>query len=129
MRSVAFYCNKSFMTILGIGIDITEVVRIRRLYGKTPSFLKRFFTPEEIAYCLKGKNACERIAARFSAKEAVIKALDRKDLPLKAISISKTETGRPEVALKGAGLKGVTVMLSLSHTANYACASAIAFKA
>ncbi len=116
------------MTVLGIGIDITEVDRIRRLYKKTPSFLKRFFTTEEIAYCLKGKNTCERIAARFSAKEAVIKALDRKDLPLKAISISKAETGRPEVTLKAAGLKGIRVMLSLSHTANYACASAIAVK-
>ena len=114
--------------ILGIGIDITEVARIRRLYRKTPSFLKRFFTPEEIAYCLKGKNVCERIAARFSAKEAVIKALDRKDLSLKAIAISKSETGRPEVALKAAGFKGIRVMLSLSHTANYACASAIAIK-
>lgn len=116
------------MTINGIGIDITEVARIRRLYKKSPSFLKRFFTPEEITYCLKGKNICERIAARFSAKEAVIKALDRKDLPLKDIAVSKAETGRPEVTLKGAGLKGVTVMLSLSHTANYACASAIAVK-
>ena len=115
--------------VCGIGIDITEVARIRRLYKRTPSFLKRFFTPEEIAYCLKGRNICERIAARFSAKEAVIKALDRKDLPLKAISISKTETGRPEVALKGTGLKGLTVMISLSHTANYACASAIVLQA
>jgi holo-[acyl-carrier protein] synthase len=114
--------------VRGIGIDITEVSRVRRLYKKTPSFLKRFFTPEEIAYCLKGRNTCERIAARFSAKEAVIKALDRKDLPLKNIAISKAETGRPEVTLKGAGLKGITVMLSLSHTANYACASAIAVK-
>ena len=117
------------MIILGVGIDITEVARIRRLYKRTPSFLKRFFTSEEIAYCLKGKNTCERIAARFSAKEAVIKALDRKDLPLRDISIAKAETGRPKVALKGTGLKGITVMLSLSHTANYACASAIAFKA
>ncbi|MFA6433505.1 MAG: holo-ACP synthase [Elusimicrobiales bacterium] len=119
--------KKRAATVCGVGIDITEVSRIRRLYKKTPSFLKRFFTTEEIAYCLKGKNVCERIAARFSAKEAVIKALDRKDLPLKAISISKTGTGRPEVALNGAGLKGVTVMLSLAHTADYACASAVAF--
>ena len=116
------------MIILGIGIDITEVSRIRRLYGKNPAFLKRFFTSEEIIYCLKGKNAAERIAARFAAKEAVIKALDRKDLALKDISVSKTETGRPVVALKAPGLKGLTVMLSLSHTENYACASAVAFK-
>jgi len=113
--------------VCGIGIDITEVARIRRLYRKNPAFLKRFFTPEEIVYCLKGKNVCERIAVRFAAKEAVIKALDRKDLPLKAVSVSKTETGRPGVELKGPGLRGLTVMLSLSHTADYACASAVAF--
>jgi len=119
----------SAAAVCGVGIDITEVARIRRLFRKTPAFLNRFFTPEEIAYCLNGKNACERIAARFSAKEAVIKALDRKDLPLKSIAISKAETGRPKVGLRGSGLKGITVMLSLSHTENYACASAIAFKA
>lgn len=121
--------KKNAPAVCGIGIDITEVARIRRLYRKNPSFLTRFFTPGEIAYCLKGKNAAERIAARFAAKEAVIKALDRKDLPLKAISVSKEETGRPVVALKGPGLRGLTVMLSLSHTENYACASAVAFKA
>jgi holo-[acyl-carrier protein] synthase len=113
--------------VCGIGIDITEVARIRRLYARNPSFLGRFFTAEEIAYCRKGKNVCERIAARFSAKEAVIKALDRTDLPLKSISVSKAETGRPEVTLSGPGLKGLKVLVSLSHTANYACASAIVF--
>ncbi|HBB65718.1 MAG: holo-[acyl-carrier-protein] synthase [Elusimicrobia bacterium GWA2_56_46] len=118
----------SAAAVCGIGVDITEVARIRRLYEKNPAFLKRFFTREEIAYCLKGRNIYERIAARFSAKEAVIKALDRKDLPLKAIAVSKTGTGRPAVALKGPGLGGISVMLSLSHTENYACASAVAFK-
>jgi len=120
--------KKSAPAVCGIGIDITEVARIRKLYRKNPEFLKRFFTPEEVAYCLKGKNIFERIAVRFAAKEAVIKALDRKDLPLKAISVSKAGTGRPGVALKGPGLKGLKVMLSLSHTGNYACASAVAFK-
>ena len=120
--------KKNAPAVCGIGIDITEVARIRRLYRKNPGFLKRFFTPEEISYCLKGKNIAERIAARFAAKEAVIKALDRKDLALKDISVSKAETGRPVVVLKGPGLKGLTVMLSLSHTENYACASVVAFK-
>jgi holo-[acyl-carrier protein] synthase len=112
--------------ICGVGIDITEVSRIKKLYASNRGFLKRFFTEEEAAYCLRGKNVCERIAARFSAKEAVIKALDRKDLPLKSISISKAESGRPLVRVKG--LKGVTLMLSLSHTANYACACAVAVR-
>lgn len=114
------------MLVYGVGIDMTEVSRVKRLYAKNPAFLKRFFTPEEAAYCLKGKNLYERIAARFSAKEAVIKALDRKDLSFKSISVSKAETGRPVVAIKG--LKGVSVMLSISHTAHYACAAAIALK-
>ena len=120
--------KKDAPAVLGIGVDITEVARIRTLYLKNPGFLKRFFTPEEIAYCRKGANIHERIAARFSAKEAVIKALDRKDLPLKAISVSKTATGRPVAVLKGRGLKGITIMLSLSHTSRYACASAVALK-
>jgi holo-[acyl-carrier protein] synthase len=113
--------------VCGIGIDITEVARIRKIYSKSPSSFGRFFTAEELAYCRRGKNVCERLAARFSAKEAVIKALDRTDLPLRSISVSKAETGRPEIALKGPGLKGFKVLVSLSHTADYACASAIAF--
>lgn len=111
----------------GIGVDIIEVERVRRLCGRQPAFLRRFFTPAELAYCRKGKNFHERLAARFCAKEAVIKALDRKDLPLKSVSVVRSATGRPEVRLSGPGLKGVTVRLSLSHTSNYACASAIAF--
>ena len=114
------------MAVYGVGIDMTEVSRVKRLYARNPSFLKRFFTPEEAAYCLKGKNIYERIAARFSAKEAVIKALDMKNLAFKSISVSKTETGRPVVKIKG--LKGFSVILSISHTARYACAAAVAMK-
>ena len=110
--------------VLGIGVDIEEVARVRRLCRKTPGFLKRFFTSEELAYC-RGVNMFERLAARFAAKEAVIKALDRKDLPLSSISVSKTATGRPSVTVEGAGLEGLKIMLSLSHTARYACASAV----
>ena len=113
--------------LCGIGIDITEVGRIRRLCARTPSFLGRCFTAGEIAYCRKGRNVYERLAARFSVKEAVIKALDRKDLPLKSISVYSAGTGRPEVELKAPGLKGFRVLISLSHTADYACASAVAF--
>jgi len=112
--------------VYGVGIDITEVPRIKRLYGKNPEFLKRFFTPGEAAYCLKGKNIYERMAAGFAAKEAVIKALDRKDLLLRSICIVNSGTGRPMVKIRG--LKGVSVMLSLSHTAHYSYAAAIAVK-
>ena len=111
----------------GIGVDITEVDRVRRLHARSPAFLGKCFTAGELAYCRRGKNVYERLAARFSAKEAVIKALDRRDLPLKSIEISNTGTGRPEVKIKAPGLKAFTVLVSLSHTANYACASVAAF--
>lgn len=113
--------------IIGIGVDITEVERIRRLYEKRPSFFKRFFTGNEIDYCLQGKNTAERLAARFAAKEAVIKALDRKNLPLKSISVSHSGTGKPEVSVRVRGLENVKLMLSMSHTPAYACAYVIAF--
>jgi len=111
----------------GIGVDITEVYRIRRLCAGSPAFLGRCFTAGELAYCRKGKNVYERLAARFAAKEAVIKALDRRDLPLKSIEVSNTETGRPEVTIKAPGFSDFTVLVSLSHTSSCACASAAAF--
>ncbi|MBU2573159.1 MAG: holo-ACP synthase [Elusimicrobia bacterium] len=115
-------------SIAGIGIDIIEVARIRKIFGKHPASLKRFFTPEETRYCLKSRNKYERIAARFAAKEAVIKALDIKNLRLKDIPVSKAETGRPGVVLAGAGFKNTRIMLSLTHTAAYACAVAVALR-
>ena len=120
--------KKSVPAIAGIGIDITEVARIRKIFGKHPASLKRFFTPEETRYCLKSRNKYERIAARFAAKEAVIKALDMTSLPLKAISVTKAETGRPCVVLSGARFKNTRIMLSLTHTADYACAVAIVLR-
>lgn len=112
--------------VRGVGIDMTEVARVRKIFGKRPAFLKRFFSPEETRYCLAGKNRYERMAARFAAKEAVIKALDMPGLRLKDISVSRTAKGQPRVSLARAGVKGARIMLSLTHTADYACAVAIA---
>lgn len=113
-------------SVLGVGIDMTEVARIKKIFGKRPAFLKRFFTPEETRYCLAGRNRCERIAARFAAKEAVIKALDMTGLRLKDIPVSRTATGQPRVSLARAGVKDTKILLSLTHTADYACAIAVA---
>jgi len=118
--------KKSVSAISGIGIDIIEVTRIKKIFRKHPAFLKRFFTPEEITYCLNGENKYERIAARFAAKEAVIKALDMKTLRLKDISVSKAGTGRPGVVLAGVKFKNTRIMLSLTHTPVCACAVAVA---
>ena len=58
-----------------IGLDIVEVPRIRRIIRRTPGFLERVFTAEEIAYCRGHKDPWPHYAVRFAAKEAVWKAL------------------------------------------------------
>ena len=64
------------MTIVGLGMDATEVPRIAESlerYGER--FLHRVFTPEEIAYCMRRKNPAPHLAGRFAAKEAGMKAI------------------------------------------------------
>lgn len=114
------------LEVAGLGVDLAEVARIRALARRSPGFLKRVFTPAELAYALKGSNRFERLAARFAVKEAVIKALDATDIPLKNIEVENTASGRPQVTVKN--LPGARLMVSISHTSRYACASVIAFK-
>jgi holo-[acyl-carrier protein] synthase len=64
------------MRIIGIGLDASDIPRIRKTverYGDR--FLHRIFTPGELAYCLRKRDPSESLAARFSAKEAAMKAL------------------------------------------------------
>ena len=63
--------------ISGLGIDSVQVDRIKKAskrWGK--SFLRRLFTDRELDYCFRHKNPYPSLAARFAAKEALIKALD-----------------------------------------------------
>ena len=102
-----------------------EVARIRELAERNPGFLKRFFTAGELAYSSESRNKYERLAARFAVKEAVIKALDAKNLPLKNIEVENAASGRPQVRVKGR--PGTRLMVSISHTGTHAVASVIAF--
>ena len=64
------------MTIIGTGIDATDIPRIERVlrrYGDR--FLERIFTPAEVAYCQRRRNPAPHLAGRFAAKEAAMKAL------------------------------------------------------
>lgn len=118
--------NARLPAVSGLGVDLAEVARVRRL-ASSRRFLARVFTPGELAYAMKGRNKYERLAARFAVKEAVIKALDETSLPLSAIEVENTESGRPRVGVKGR--PGLQLMVSISHTATYAVAAVIAFKA
>lgn len=107
--------------IEGVGIDIVEVERIKRLYEKFgEKFLNRVFTEFEIKYSLSRSNPFPHLAARFAAKEAVIKALKGADgLNIKAIEVLNNEKGAPEVRVVGLDKK---FFLSISHEKKYAIA-------
>lgn len=115
------------MELIGIGVDLIEVARIQRL-AKNARFLTKVFTKEEIRYCSSRKNKWQHFAVRFSAKEAVWKALNRSGVRWRDIGVERRGNGRPEVHLHHKKFGDVTVLLSLSHTERYAAASAVAFK-
>ncbi len=123
------------MRIIGIGTDIAEIDRIENMLEKHPeSFPSRVFTPSEIRYC-QGKNRGERFAARWAAKEAVMKAFGTgwtKDVGWTDIEVVRSESGKPSIRLHGGALRlskelGITeVQISLSHCQTLALAFATA---
>lgn len=121
--------------ILGTGIDIIEVARIRDSFAKFGErFVNRILLPDEIAYCLGHKDPAPFLAVRFAAKEAISKAFGTgigAQLGWQDMEIRRRESGEPFVILHGKGMKlletrnGKHVLVSLSHTVNYATAVAI----
>jgi holo-[acyl-carrier protein] synthase len=104
-----------------VGIDIVEVKRIARLRNH-PHFLKKFFSPAEIKYCLSKKNCGQHLAVRFAAKEAVWKCLPKK-VGLARIEVRNNSDGQPQIYLAGKLCRRVRI--SLSHTRATAVAAAI----
>ena len=121
--------------ILGVGIDIIEVARIATSYERFGErFVHRILLPDEIAYCQTHKNPAPFIAARFAAKEAISKAFGTGiggALAWQDMEIRRKETGEPFVVLHGKGERlfasrgAKRLLISLSHTSNYATATAI----
>ncbi len=121
--------------ILGTGIDIIEVARIRASHEKFGDrFLNRILRPAEIAYCLSHRNPAPFLAARFAAKEAISKAFGTgigKQLGWQDMEVGRKDSGEPFVILHEGGQelfqhRGATrFQLSLSHTESYAAAIAI----
>jgi len=120
--------------ILGSGIDWIEVARIARLldhprYGKR--FRARVFTPEEIAFCERRRNASESYAARFAAKEATMKALGG-FFPWQEVEVVRAPRSAPQLRLHGRAAErartlGVSrLFVSLSHSRDFAVAWVVA---
>ena len=120
--------------IVGIGIDAVEVGRMRTILARTPSFAARVFTPRELVYARSARDPSERLAARFAAKEAVLKVLGRGigACALTDIEIVRAESGAPTLDLTGAAARlsaeaeVVNWQLSMTHTDTMAIAIAIA---
>jgi holo-[acyl-carrier protein] synthase len=98
------------------------------------AFLERWFTAREIAYCSSKAVPSRHFAARFAAKEAVVKALPMTwggPLPWRSVEITNDPRGAPTVSLSGALLDAATragvskIMVSLSHCDDYAVAFAL----
>lgn len=121
--------------IVGTGIDITEVPRVAAAierYGER--FLNRVYTAREIAYCRSKRNASERFAARFAAKEAAMKAIGtglRRGVTWQDVEVGHEPGGRPTIHFTGkaaefaAKLGMKRVALSLTHTQETAMAQVI----
>ena len=121
--------------ILGTGIDLIEVARIAASFEKFGErFVNRILLPDEIAYCLSHRNPAPFLAVRFAAKEAVSKAFGTgigAQLGWRDMEIRRKESGEPFVVLHGKGVELLAargaqrVHISLTHTENYAAATAI----
>lgn len=121
--------------VLGLGVDICEIDRLREAMARTPSMRDRLFTPAEQAYCERKRDPAERYAARFAAKEAVMKAMGigLGGCAVRDIEVVRDEdSGAPAVLLHAsaarvAAERGVAGwLLSLTHTGNLAQATALA---
>jgi len=118
--------------IHGIGVDQVNLNRVRKILEKSKSkFETRCFTDHEIEYANKFNDPAKRLGARFAAKEAVMKSLDKGWRELKWKEIEITGGGKPTVNLLGnaAQLAQVnkigTIHISLSHEKETAIAFAI----
>jgi holo-[acyl-carrier protein] synthase len=121
--------------MIGIGTDLVEIDRFRRSLERTPGLRTRLFRPDERAYAERRRDPSERYAARFAAKEAVLKALG---VGLGAARFTDIEierdaaSGAPTIRLHGdatrlAAERGVTRWLvTLTHTDRVAQAIVVA---
>lgn len=119
--------------VVGLGLDLVEVDRVRQALARTPGFSVRVFTDGERAWAEAASDPAERFAARWAAKEAVLKALGvGLSVPLRDIEVVRAGRGEPSVELRGraaelAAARGVDAwQLSLTHTATTAGAVALA---
>ncbi len=119
------------MATVGVGIDVVDVPRFEIVLGRRPRIVERLFTEGEQR---DARGKAERLAARFAAKEAVMKSLGvgAGSVPWKSIEVKRAPSGAPSVLLHGAAAelaakRGADAFhISLTHTAMTAAAFVVA---
>jgi holo-[acyl-carrier protein] synthase len=120
------------MRIVGLGVDLADIERVRRMLARYPRFAERCFTDHEREYAFRYARPERRLAARFAGKEAVMKSMGTgwRRIPWKDVEI--TGGGKPTVRLSGsaerrAKILGVTeVQVTITHTDTSALVFAVA---
>ncbi|MFZ2456927.1 MAG: 4'-phosphopantetheinyl transferase superfamily protein [Candidatus Altiarchaeia archaeon] len=132
METRRFIEPKDVNCAFGIGVDIEGISRFRDLdRTKNKHFLSRVFTDKEVEYCFSKKDPAPHLAARFTGKEAVIKALSslgESCISCRDIEITNNDKGLPEAILNNVNLNKLKIKLSLSHSQDAAIAYAIAVR-
>lgn len=119
--------------ILGIGVDIIEIDRIKSVIDRFDKrFLNKIYTENEINYCINKANKYQHFAARFAAKEAIYKALSEAEQKIanwKNIEVFNQNNGLPIVKTYGKLKEYLSddkeIKLSISHSENYVVCFAV----
>jgi holo-[acyl-carrier-protein] synthase len=127
-RASAFFPFSGGGNVLSVGVDLTDVGRVRAALARHGErFVQRILSEREAAYCLSKKDPAPHIAARFAAKEAVIKCLGG-GCDLKEIEVVRALSGFPSITLTGRARERAgdrRVLISLTHLDTLACAFAV----
>jgi holo-[acyl-carrier protein] synthase len=110
----------------GIGIDLLEIPRLERALERHPRLAERVFTEDERAYAAARARPGRHLAARFAAKEAVVKALGLSGFGLREVEVVAGEP--PTVRLSGRAAEaaaGERIEISLTHSRDFAAAVAV----
>lgn len=120
------------MKIIGLGVDLADVERVRVLLERYPRFADRCFTAHEREYAFRFTRPERRLAARFAGKEAVMKSMGTGWRRVRWTDVEITGGGKPTVRLTGGALSratrlGITeVLVTITHTDATALVMAVA---
>jgi holo-[acyl-carrier protein] synthase len=120
--------------VIGVGIDAVDVGRFRTTLHRTPRIVDRLFTAEEQSYAAKRPDPTERLAVRFAAKEAVMKALGvgLGAFAFRDVEVVRRPSGEPSLVLRAGAFDLANNLgvqrwhVSLTHTADVAEAIVVA---